>query len=226
MSRRAAESEIAAGKVTVNGAVASVGDKVDPAADVVIWNGKTLKYPAGEHVYIMLHKPRGYLTSMSDDRGRKCVSELVRGVGSRVYPIGRLDLNSEGLLLMTDDGELANLLTHPRHAVGKIYNVSVRGEITEEKLALLRAPMVIDGYETQGAEVSVIETHEGGGKLRITLYEGRNREIRKMCEQVSLTVSRLCRVQIGEIKLDNLALGKWRALDRAQIAYLNRLKTK
>ena len=226
MSRRAAESEIAAGKITVNGAVASVGDKVDPAADVVIWNGKTLKYPAGEHVYIMLHKPRGYLTSMSDDRGRKCVSELVRGVGSRVYPIGRLDLNSEGLLLMTDDGELANLLTHPRHAVGKVYNVSVRGEITEEKLALLRAPMVIDGYETQGAEVSVIETHEGGGKLRITLYEGRNREIRKMCEQVGLTVSRLCRVQIGEIKLDNLALGKWRALDRAQIAYLNSLKTK
>ena len=226
MSRRAAESEIAAGKVTVNGAVASVGDKVDPAADVVIWNGKTLKYPAGEHVYIMLHKPRGYLTSMSDDRGRKCVSELVRGVGSRVYPIGRLDLNSEGLLLMTDDGELANLLTHPRHAVGKIYNVSVRGEITEEKLALLRAPMVIDGYETQGAEVSVIETHEGGGKLRITLYEGRNREIRKMCEQVSLTVSRLCRVQIGEIKLDNLALGKWRALSPAQIADLTRLKTK
>ena len=138
MSRRAAESEIAAGKVTVNGAVASVGDKVDPAADVVIWNGKTLKYPAGEHVYIMLHKPRGYLTSMSDDRGRKCVSELVRGVGSRVYPIGRLDLNSEGLLLMTDDGELANLLTHPRHAVGKVYNVSVRGEITEEKLSILR----------------------------------------------------------------------------------------
>lgn len=226
MSRRAAESEIAAGKVMVNGAVASVGDKVDPAADVVIWNGKTLKYPAGEHVYIMLHKPRGYLTSMSDDRGRKCVSELVRGVGSRVYPIGRLDLNSEGLLLMTDDGELANLLTHPRHAVGKIYNVSVRGEITEEKLALLRAPMVIDGYETQGAEVSVIETHEGSGKLRITLYEGRNREIRKMCEQANLAVSRLCRVQIGEIKLDNLALGKWRVLDRAQIAYLNRLKTK
>ena len=127
---------------------------------------------------------------------------------------------------MTDDGELANLLTHPRHAVGKVYNVSVRGEITEEKLALLRAPMVIDGYETQGAEVSVIETHEGGGKLRITLYEGRNREIRKMCEQANLAVSRLCRVQIGEIKLDNLALGKWRVLDRAQIAYLNRLKTK
>ena len=114
-----------------------------------------------------------------------------------MYPIGRLDLNSEGLLLMTDDGELANLLTHPRHAVGKVYNVSVRGEITEEKLALLRAPMVIDGYETQGAEVSVIETHEGGGKLRITLYEGRNREIRKMCEQANLAVSRLCRVQRG-----------------------------
>lgn len=226
MSRRAAEAEIAAGKVTVNGIVASVGDKVDPDVDVVVFGGRTLKYPTGEHVYIMLHKPRGYLTAMSDDRGRKCVSELVHSVGSRVYPVGRLDLNSEGLLLMTDDGELANLLTHPRHAVGKVYNVSVRGEITEDMLELLRAPMLIDGYKTQGAEVSVIETHEGGGKLRITLYEGRNREIRKMCEQVGLTVSRLCRVQIGEIKLDNLALGKWRALDRAQIAYLNSLKTK
>lgn len=226
MSRRAAEAEIAAGKVTVNGIVASVGDKVDPDVDVVVFDGRTLKYPTGEHVYIMLHKPRGYLTAMSDDRGRKCVSELVHSVGSRVYPVGRLDLNSEGLLLMTDDGELANLLTHPRHAVGKVYNVSVRGEITEDMLEQLRAPMLIDGYKTQGAEVSVIETHEGGGKLRITLYEGRNREIRKMCEQVGLTVSRLCRVQIGEIKLDNLALGKWRALDRAQIAYLNSLKTK
>ena len=226
MSRRAAEAEIAAGKVTVNGIVASVGDKVDPDVDVVVFGGRTLKYPTGEHVYIMLHKPRGYLTAMSDDRGRKCVSELVHSVGSRVYPVGRLDLNSEGLLLMTDDGELANLLTHPRHAVGKVYNVSVRGEITEDMLERLRAPMLIDGYTTQGAEVSVIETHEGGGKLRITLYEGRNREIRKMCEQVGLTVSRLCRVQIGEIKLDNLALGKWRALDRAQIAYLNSLKTK
>lgn len=226
MSRRAAEAKIAAGKVTVNGIVASVGDKVDPDVDVVVFGGRTLKYPTGEHVYIMLHKPRGYLTAMSDDRGRKCVSELVHSVGSRVYPVGRLDLNSEGLLLMTDDGELANLLTHPRHAVGKVYNVSVRGEITEDMLERLRAPMLIDGYKTQGAEVSVIETHEGGGKLRITLYEGRNREIRKMCEQVGLTVSRLCRVQIGEIKLDNLALGKWRALDRAQIAYLNSLKTK
>ena len=226
MSRRAAEAEIAAGKVTVNGIVASVGDKVDPDVDVVVFGGRTLKYPTGEHVYIMLHKPRGYLTAMSDDRGRKCVSELVHSVGSRVYPVGRLDLNSEGLLLLTDDGELANLLTHPRHAVGKVYNVSVRGEITEDMLERLRAPMLIDGYKTQGAEVSVIETHEGGGKLRITLYEGRNREIRKMCEQVGLTVSRLCRVQIGEIKLDNLALGKWRALDRAQIAYLNSLKTK
>lgn len=226
MSRRAAELEIAAGRVTVNGVTASVGDKVDPIADTVIYNGKTLKYPTGAHIYIMLHKPRGYLTAMSDDRGRKCVSELVCGVGSRVYPIGRLDLNSEGLLLLTDDGDLANRLTHPRHAVGKIYNVSVRGEINEEKLARLRAPMLIDGYQTQGAEVSVIETHDGGGKLRITLYEGRNREIRKMCEQVELAVGRLCRIQIGEIKLDNLPLGKWRMLSPTQIAYLQNLKTK
>ena len=115
MSRRAAEAEIESGKVTVNGKVALLGDKIDPAADIVMYKGKILEYPLGEHIYIMLHKPRGYLTSMTDDRGRKCVSELVADVGARVYPIGRLDLNSEGLLLLTDDGELANILTHPKH---------------------------------------------------------------------------------------------------------------
>lgn len=224
MSRRAAEAEIEAGKVTVNGITAQLGDKVDPAADVVVYKGKILEYPHGEHIYIILHKPRGYLTSMSDDHGRKCVSELVSDVGARVYPIGRLDLNSEGLLLLTDDGELANILTHPKHSVGKVYNVSVRGEISTQTLETLRAPMLIDGYRTRGAEVELIEKHEGGGKLKIVLYEGRNREIRKMCEQVHLHVSRLCRVQIGEIRLSGLALGKWRFLDRAQIKYLKSIK--
>lgn len=224
MSRRAAESEIEAGKVTVNGITAKLGDKVDPASDVVLYKGKLLEYPLGEHIYIMLHKPRGYLTSMSDDRGRKCVSELVSDLGARVYPIGRLDLNSEGLLLLTDDGELANTLTHPRHHVNKIYNVSFRGEITNEKLEILRAPMVIDGYRTNGADVELSEKHDGGGKLKIAIHEGRNRQIRKMCEQVNLSVSRLCRVQIGEIKLGGLALGKWRHLDRTQIKYLKSIK--
>ena len=226
MSRRAAEAEIEAGKVTVNGCTASLGDKIDPEADVVMYKGKILEYTATEHIYIMLHKPRGYLTSMSDDRGRKCVSELVSDVGARVYPIGRLDLNSEGLLLMTDDGELANILTHPKYCVGKLYNVSVRGEIDESKLSILRAPMIIDGYKTKGAEVEVVEKYDGGAKLKITLHEGRNREIRKMCEQVDLKVGRLCRVQIGEIKLGGLALGKWRHLDRSQIKYLKNIKSK
>ncbi len=225
MSRRAAEAEIEAGKVTVNGITAHLGDKVHPLADVVAYKGKILEYPHGEHIYIMLHKPRGYLTSMTDDRGRKCVSELVSDVGARVYPIGRLDLNSEGLLLLTDDGELANVLTHPRHSVGKIYNVSFRGEITESKLQVLRDPMLIDGYKTKGAEVELVEKHDGGGKLKITLHEGRNRQIRKMCEQVNLQVSRLCRVQIGEIRLGGLALGKWKFLDKTQIRYLKNIKT-
>lgn len=224
MSRRAAEAEIEAGKVTVNGTVAKLGDKIDPAADLVMYKGKIVEASGNEHVYVMLHKPRGYLTSMSDDRGRKCVSELVADVGARVYPIGRLDLNSEGLLLLTDDGELANILTHPKHSVGKVYNVSVRGEITNQVLETLRAPMVIDGYRTQGADVELIEKHEGGGKIKIILFEGRNRQIRKMCEQVHLHVSRLCRVQIGEIRLGGLALGKWRFLDRAQIKYLKSIK--
>lgn len=224
MSRRATEAEIEAGKVTVNGRVAKLGDKVDPEGDVVEYKGKVLEYISNEHIYIMLHKPRGYLTSMRDDRGRKCVSELVSDVGARVYPIGRLDLNSEGLLLLTDDGELANILTHPKYSVGKVYNVSVRGSITENTLSTLREPMLIDGYKTRGAEVELIEKHEGGGKLRIVLHEGRNREIRKMCEQVHLSVSRLCRVQIGEIRLGGLALGKWRFLDRTQVKYLKAIK--
>ena len=224
MSRRSAETEIEAGKVTVNGAVASLGDKVDPISDVVMYKGKILEYPLGEHTYIALHKPRGYLTSMTDDRGRKCVSELVSDVGVRVYPIGRLDLNSEGLLLMTDDGELANVLTHPKHNVKKIYNVSFRGEISQEKLDILKSPMIIDGYKTVGADVELTEKHDGGGKLKIAITEGRNRQIRKMCEQVQLHVSRLSRVQIGEIKLGGLALGKWRFLDKAQIKYLKNIK--
>lgn len=224
-SRRKAEEMIAAGRVAVNGVRAQIGDKVDVKKDKVTVDGQRVQ-TVDEKVYIMVHKPRGYLTSMSDDRGRKCVSELVADVGSRVYPIGRLDLNSEGLLLLTDDGELANLLTHPRHAVSKLYNVSVRGELSEKQLEILRSPLVIDGYRTRGAEVEVIERHEGGGKLKITLYEGRNRQIRKMCEQAGLSVSRLCRVQIGEIKLDGLALGKWRYLDRAQVKYLKSLKNK
>ena len=224
MSRRKAEDEIVAGKVKVNGRVASLGDKINPSSDVVEYNGKILEHAYKENIYIMLHKPRGYLTSMTDDRGRKCVSELVSDVGARVYPIGRLDLNSEGLLLLTDDGELTNILTHPKHNVKKTYNVSFRGELSNEKLETLRAPMVIDGYKTVGADVEVIETHDGGGKLKITISEGRNRQIRKMCEQVHLQVSRLCRVQIGEIKLGGLALGKWRLLDKKQVNYLKNMK--
>ncbi len=224
MSRRNAEAEIEAGKVKVNGNIASLGDKVDPAADIVEYKGKILEYPIGEHSYIMLHKPRGFLTSMSDDRGRKCVSKLVSDVGTRVYPIGRLDLDSEGLLLLTDDGELTNILTHPKHNVKKIYNVSFKGEISNEKLEILRSPMIIDGYKTTGADVELTEKHDGGGKLKIAISEGRNRQIRKMCEQVDLRVSRLCRVQIGEIKLGGLALGKWRYLDKSQIKYLKSLK--
>ena len=227
LSRRKAEEEIAAGKVTVNGVTATVGDKIAPAHDVVLYNGKPIR-PAhkNEHIYIMLHKPRGYLTAMTDDRGRKCVSELVRGVGRRVYPVGRLDLNSEGLLLLTDDGEIANILTHPRGGIPKLYNVTVRGEITDEILEKLRQPTEIDGYRTQGAEVECYEKYEGGGKLKIVLYEGRNREIRKMCEQVGIAVSRLCRVQIGEIKLDAIGLGKWRYLSESQISYLRSIKPK
>ncbi len=224
MSRRDAEAEIAAGNVLINGNPAKIGDKIDPERDVVVYNGKTIHYLPAEHIYILLHKPRGYLTSMRDDRGRKCVTELLSGLGSRVYPVGRLDLNSEGLLLFTDDGELTNLLTHPKHHIPKVYQVSVRGKLSPKTLERLRAPMLIDGYKTHGAEVELIEQHIGGGKLRITLFEGRNRQIRKMCEQAGLAVGRLCRVQIGEISLNKLTLGKWRFLNHAEIRYLQNLK--
>lgn len=224
MSRRAAEAEIAAGKVYVNGKPAKIGDKVDPDGDIVVYHGKTIWYSHNQHTYILLHKPRGYLTSMRDDRGRKCVTELVSDLGTRVYPVGRLDLNSEGLLLLTDDGELTNLLTHPKHHIPKIYQVSVRGELSGETLEQLQAPMLLDGYRTHGATVELLERHRGGGKLKITLFEGRNRQIRKMCEQAGLAVGRLCRIQIGEISLRGLALGKWRFLDRDEIRYLQNLK--
>lgn len=224
MSRRAAEAEIAAGKVYVNGKPAKIGDKVDPDGDIVVYSGKTILYSHNQHTYILLHKPRGYLTSMCDDRGRKCVTELVSDLGTRVYPVGRLDLNSEGLLLLTDDGELTNMLTHPKHHVPKIYQVSVHGELSDETLEQLQAPMLLDGYRTHGATVELLERHRGSGKLKITLFEGRNRQIRKMCEQAGLAVGRLCRIQIGDIGLRGLALGKWRFLDRDEIRYLQNLK--
>ena len=220
MSRRAAEEEIAAGRVSVNGHPAEIGTQVDPAADLVTYKGKKVLLSKREHVYIMMNKPRGYLCTTEDDRGRKCVTDLLDGVSARVYPVGRLDLISEGLLLLTDDGDLKNRLTHPSYSLPKIYRVKVSGEVSDEQLSLLGSALVIDGYKIRPVDVVRGESDESGTVLKMTLKEGRNRQIRKMCEQAGLTVKRLSRISIGNLKLDGLPVGKWRYLETHEVEYL------
>lgn len=221
MSRRAAEREIEAGSITVNGEPAYIGQKIDPARDEVRYKNRVIKKARGSrYVYIMLNKPTGYVTTMSDDKGRKCVAELVADAGVRVYPVGRLDMDSEGLLLMTNDGELANTLTHPRHEIPKYYTVKLNCEITNEQLEKLRAPMTIDDYEIQPVRCEIMLRKNGYTQLAMELYEGRNRQIRKMCEQVGAEVLKLRRVAIGHLELEGLSIGKWRYLDHDEVEYL------
>ncbi len=223
MSRRAAEKAILDGEVAVNGHPASLGDSIDPAKDSVTYRGKPVVSHRREFTYIMLNKPRGYITSMTDPDGRKCVTDLLRGVHTRVYPVGRLDMISEGLLLLTDDGEMANALTHPKHSVPKIYRVKVAGEVTAEQLEILGSALTIDGYTIEPVAVSVHHVDETGTVLTMELREGRNRQIRKMCEAASLTVKRLNRVSIGDLKLNGLSVGKWRALAPEEVRYLKKI---
>ena len=220
MSRRAAEVEIEKGNVSVNGHVATLGTKIDPRQDVVSIKGKRIEYKKREYTYIMMNKPRGYLSSTTDDRGRKCVTDLLEGVSARVYPVGRLDLISEGMLLLTDDGELKNRLTHPSHSLPKIYRVKVGGEVSARQHEILTSELEIDGYKIKPVDVVIGESSESGTVLKMTLTEGRNRQIRKMCEAAGLTVKRLSRVSIGTLKLNNLPVGKWRYLEDAEVDYL------
>ena len=220
MSRRAAEAEIERGNFSVNGHLASIGMKIDPAADVVAYKGKRIRYEKKKYTYIMINKPRGYLSSTADDHGRKCVTDLLNGVNARVYPVGRLDLISEGMLLLTDDGELKNRLTHPSHTIPKIYRVKVAGSVSENQMDILTSPLVIDGYKIKPVDVIITGEDESGTVLKFTLFEGRNRQIRKMCEAAELTVKRLSRVSIGNLKLDGLPVGKWRYLEQSEVDYL------
>ena len=220
MSRRAAEEEIKNGNVSINGHVAELGAKIDPRNDVISYRGKRIRYEKKEYTYIMMNKPRGYLCSTTDDRGRKCVTDLLEGVDARVYPVGRLDLVSEGILLLTDDGELKNRLTHPKHTIGKVYRVKVAGKVSDEQMEILSSPLVIDGYKIQPVTVTISGEDEAGTVLKMTLFEGRNRQIRKMCEAAGLTVKRLSRISIGNLKLDGLPVGKWRYLEQHEIDYL------
>lgn len=219
MSRRAAEELIAAGKVSVNGVAAALGDKADAARDRITVNGKALA-PPEEKVYIMLNKPKGYVTTLRDEKGRRTVAELVKDAGLRLYPVGRLDMYSEGLLIMTNDGEFAERLMHPRGGVEKCYRTSVKGEVSQAAIERLCEPMVIDGYRTHGAKVETEKLSQDGCVLVITISEGRNRQVRKMCEQAGLKVTRLQRVSEGGVRLGDLKPGTWRPLTRAEIKQL------
>lgn len=224
MSRRACEDAIQAGQITINGTLAKLGDKVDPACDHVAWNGRMIRPTQKKnYTYLMLNKPRGYITSMTDPEGRKCVTDLLEGVHTRVYPVGRLDRVSEGLLLFTDDGEMADRLMHPgKHDVPKVYRVKVTGHPTQQQIDLLSSPLEIDGYTIRPATVSVTEEEEDA-ILHISLWEGRNRQIRKMCEAAGITIRRLTRVSIGQLKLNGLAVGRWRYLTPDEIDYLHQI---
>ena len=217
-SRRKSEQMIADGMVKVNGRTATIGDKVNPKRDKVTVRGRKIAAGAkAKRYYIMLNKPRGYVTTMSDEMGRRCVAELVKDIPARIYPVGRLDRDSEGLLLMTNDGEFANRVTHPSKHVYKVYRVTVRPAINEEQLVEMSSGMVIDGKKTAPAEVRVVQREEGRCVLEIILCEGRNRQIRKMCEQLGLEVPRLKRIAVGQVKLGGLKSGAWRELTKDEV---------
>lgn len=217
-SRRAAEKMITDGRVTVNGRVALLGESADPEMDEILLDGKSLP-SISENVYILLNKPRGYVTTVSDDRGRKTVMELVQDCPARVYPVGRLDMDSEGLLLLTNDGAFANALMHPKHNVDKTYEVWVTG-YHNASLALLVRPITLDGYTIRKPEVKLLWEDCGKAKLLITIHEGRNRQIRRMCEAANMQVTRLRRICEGSLKLGELPLGKWRYLTQEEIERL------
>ena len=209
-ARRTAEGWIAAGRVCVNGAVASLGDRADPETDTVTVDGAPLPGKPGA-VYLMLNKPRGYVTTLSDEYGRRTAAELVADCGVRVYPVGRLDRDSEGLLLFTNDGELAQRLLHPRHQVDKVYLVTVRGDIRGAAERLM-AITQLDGEPIAPAQAAEVARHEGQAMLRVTIHQGKNRQVRRMCAQIGLHVVRLQRIQEDSLLLGDLPAGKWRYL--------------
>lgn len=218
-SRRGAEEMIAAGRVRVNGRPASLGDKVDPKRDKVTVGGRRVVAET-DKMYIMLHKPRGYVTTMHDEQGRKCVADLVSDAGRRLLPVGRLDKDSEGLLFMSNDGEFINLLTHPSRHVSKVYRVTVRGRADEEQLARMAAGIELDGRKTRPCEIETVTEGEDRTVLRFVLFEGRNRQIRRMCEAVGLWVIRLKRIEVAGVKLGMLPVGKWRELNEKELKRL------
>lgn len=221
-SRRAAEQLIREGRVKLNGRPVTLGDKMDPRADVLSVDGQHVNVPKkAEKVYYMMYKPRGYITTTSDERGRRTVMDLIADAPVRVYPVGRLDKDSEGLLLLTNDGEFANLLMHPSHGVSKLYRVTVRPHATEEQiLALTNGVVLDDGSKTLPAVIRVVADEPGRTVLEMTIREGKNRQIRRMCEAVGLTVIRLRRSALGAVKLGMLQPGQYRELTNQEVTAL------
>lgn len=221
MSRRQAEEEILAGKVLLNGSIARITDRITPSVDRVEYKGKRILPLNEEKLYILLNKPRGYICSLKDERGRRCAVSLVRKLTDRrVWTVGRLDCDSDGLIIVTNDGELTNLLTHPRHEIPKVYAVRIEGALSEEAHAKLSSPLVLDGYPILPVKVRVISRDTDSTLIEMVLYEGRNRQIRKMCEKTELEITKLQRIAIGNIKLGSLAPGNWKHLTKTQADYL------
>ena len=221
VSRRKAEEMIADGRVTCNGSVCLLGERADPDVDTILLDGKPLPSSV-EYTYIMLHKPRGYVTTLSDEKGRKDVSQLIADCGQRVYPVGRLDMDSEGLLLFTNDGAFANHLMHPKHEINKTYRVFVKG-YTEASLIKLAQPITLDGYTIAKPEVRLVTCDDNGNaQLEVVIHEGRNRQVRRMCGIAGMTVKRLVRIAEGEVELGELPLGKWRHLTDREVEQLKR----
>lgn len=214
-SRRAAEDLLRQGRVQVNGQIAALGDRADPETDTVTLDGQPLSREP-ERVYLMLNKPRGYVTTLSDERGRRTAAELVSGCGARVYPVGRLDRDSEGLLLFTNDGDFAHRLLHPSHQVDKVYLVTVRGDIRGAAERLM-AITELDGEPIAPAQARELSRREGQALLRVTIHQGKNRQIRRMCAGLGLHVEKLQRVEEDGLRLDDLPIGKWRYLTAQEI---------
>lgn len=223
-SRRAAEQMISEGRVTVNGEVASLGGSADPETDQILVDGKPI--PAAEKaVYIMLNKPRGFVTTLSDEKGRHTAAELVADCGVRVYPVGRLDLSSEGLLLFTNDGAFAKAMMHPSHEVNKTYMAWITG-YTPEGFERLQRPVTLDGYTVRAPQVRQWTVKGEQAQLEITIHEGRNRQVRRMCNAAGMHVTRLRRIAEGKLQLGDLPVGKWRYLTEEEVLRLKKLGAK
>ncbi|HIY45669.1 MAG TPA: rRNA pseudouridine synthase [Candidatus Borkfalkia excrementipullorum] len=221
-SRRGCDKLIADGKVTINGKPAALGDDVTEGKDEVLVNGEAVQLNA-RHQYYLMNKPKGYICSVHDERGRKTVIDLLPAGAGRVYPVGRLDYDTEGMLILTDDGDLAFRLTHPKNEIPKTYLVKIEGSISDAALNQLRAGIELDGRLTNKSKVKVIETDKKYTKLHVTINEGRNRQVRRMFESIGKEVTFLKRIKIGDMGLGSLERGKVRKLTAEEIFYLTNL---